>query len=176
MTEITDLPEEVLRIIFKKLDGKTLFRVACVCKFWHRIVHELKRNVKMWFTFCLTEIPMPLLAEMTGLVDVNNLLLAGFTATEAEKKEQKTSTRNVSSPESNNENSMLSPLEQKKVSVVSTRLPWQFWREVYLAYRRSSLISRWPCLRRTVFTQNLDYYGKTTCVKFHGKSIIFFFF
>lgn len=167
MTEITDLPEEVLRIIFNKLDGNTLFRMARVCKFWHRIVHELKRNMNMWSTFCVTEIPMPLLAEMTGLVDVNNLLAVGFSSSK-QYENQKTSTSNEFTG-SKNEN-IISVFEENQTNVISSRLPWQFWREVYFAYRRSRLISHWPCLRRSV-TQNPDY-GKTTCVKFHGNLLL----
>lgn len=176
MAEITKLPEEVLRIIFKKLDGKSLFRVARVCKFWHRIVYELRLNVKMWSTFCLTEIPMPLLADMTGLVDINDrfLILAGFT-TKKDIGDPKIETSRTRTQSPGNENGMFSLLDDNTInikmdSLVSSRLPWQFWREVYLAYRRTVLISRWPCLRRTVTESSR--YGKTTCVKFHGNFLL----
>lgn len=137
MTELSAIPEEVLRIIFRKLDGTTLFRMGQVCKYWNRIVYELSQDVSMWCSFCLYEIPTPALEQMTGLVDVDNLLECD---------------------------------SRMRDRILSVRLPWQYWREVYIAYCRSRCLRQWHCLRRTV--RQSKFRGKPTCVKFHGKLFI----
>ncbi|CAI9725422.1 F-box/WD WD repeat-containing 11-like isoform X3 [Octopus vulgaris] len=137
MTELSDIPEEVLRIIFRKLDGTTLFRMGQVCKYWYRIVYELTQDVSMWCSFCLYEIPTPALEQMTGLVDVDNLLECD---------------------------------SRMRDKILSVRLPWQYWREVYIAYCRSRCLRQWHCLRRTV--KQSKFRGKPTCVKFHGNLLL----
>ncbi|GAB1607280.1 uncharacterized protein LOC115213953 [Argonauta hians] len=137
MTELNAIPEEVLRIIFRKLDGSTLFRMGQVCKYWYRIVDELTQDVSIWCSFCLYEISTSTLEQMTGLVDVDNLL------------ECDSRTRD---------------------QILSVRLPWQYWREVYIAYCRSRCLRQWHCLRRTV--KQSKFRGKPTCVKFHGNLLL----
>ncbi|XP_077286477.1 uncharacterized protein LOC143911476 [Arctopsyche grandis] len=54
---VVRLPPEVVEVILRYTDGRTLARCKLVCRSWRHIVQRLQKEMDLWKSFCLTEYP-----------------------------------------------------------------------------------------------------------------------
>ncbi|XP_069130323.1 uncharacterized protein [Argopecten irradians] len=70
-TNIMILAKEIHVLILSKLDGLSLARVQKVCRLWYDIVDDFEKYFHVWLRCCLTEISTYDLAEITGLLEID---------------------------------------------------------------------------------------------------------
>lgn len=64
-------PNELMETIFIQMNAENLMQSRKVCHRWNEIISKLERNGSLWLDFCLEEIPLHSLTDITKMQELH---------------------------------------------------------------------------------------------------------